>query len=123
MSLAEQRLWAYEDGQLKWEWPVSTGLPSSPTAPGVFQVQGHDEEAFASQWDLLMPKFMGIYRPGPNSPIMNGFHGFPTRGGSQIIWTNSLGHPVTFGCILLGSEESRQLYDWAAEGTIVEVVP
>lgn len=123
VSLAQQRLWAYANGQPLWEWPVSTGIPSSPTAPGVFQVQSHEEEAFASQWDLLMPRFMGIYRPGPNSPIMNGFHGFPKRGGNQILWTNSLGQPITFGCILLGTEESKLLYEWATAGTIVEVVP
>jgi hypothetical protein len=103
---------------------VSTGIASSPTAPGVFQVQTHDELAYASQWDLEMPRFMGIYRPGPNSPVLNGFHGFPTRrNGRQILWESSLGHPVTFGCILLGDEASEALYRWAEAGTVVAVKP
>jgi LysM repeat protein len=124
VSLADQELKAYENGALKWAWPVSTGIASSPTAPGVFQVQSHDELAYASQWDLEMPRFMGIYRPAPGSPVINGFHGFPTRrNGRQILWENSLGHPVTFGCILLGDEPSRALWAWAEPGTIVAVKP
>jgi lipoprotein-anchoring transpeptidase ErfK/SrfK len=123
VGLAEQKVRVYENGQEKWVWPISTGIASSPTAPGVFQVQSHDEEAYASNWDLNMPKFLGIYRPIPSSPFMNGFHGFPSRGNRQILWTNNLGHPVTYGCILLGTEASQQLYDWAENGTIVEVRP
>jgi LysM repeat protein len=125
VSLADQQVQAFENGALKWEWPVSTGIDSSPTSPGVFQVQSHEESAYASNWDLNMPKFIGIYRPIPTSPFMNGFHGFPTRGrtGNQILWTNNLGHPVTFGCILLGTEASNALYDWAEAGTVVEVKP
>jgi LysM repeat protein len=121
ISLLWQRLWAYENGALIWEWPVSTGIASSPTAPGVFQVQSHDPKAYASSWDLWMPYFMGIYRPVPTSGFMNGFHGFPTRDGSTLLWTGNLGHPVTFGCILLGHTSAPLLYEWAEEGVIVEI--
>lgn len=121
VSLREQRMWAYENGALKWEWPVSTGISSSPTAPGVFQIQSHEPNAYASRWDLWMPNFMGIYRPVPTSNFMNGFHGFPTRNGSTLLWTNDLGHRVTYGCILVSSENAAALYDWAEEGVIVEV--
>jgi LysM repeat protein len=123
VSLNEQKMWAYENGAVKWEWPVSTGIPSSPTAPGVFQVQTHEPNAYASQWNLWMPYFMGIYQPGPNADVMNGFHGFPTRGSSQLLWTNDLGHPVTYGCILISTENAIALYEWAEEGVVVEVRP
>ncbi|HZD10410.1 MAG TPA: L,D-transpeptidase family protein [Candidatus Binatia bacterium] len=123
ISLSEQRLWAYENGSLKWEWPVSTGIDSSPTAPGVFQIQSHEPNAYASIWDLWMPQFMGIYRPVPTSDFMNGFHGFPTRNGSNLLWTNSLGHKVTYGCILVSNDNVALLYEWAETGVIVEVRP
>lgn len=123
VSIAQQRMWAYENGQLKWEWPVSTGIDSSPTAPGVFQIQSHEPNAYASIWDLWMPQFMGIYRPVPTSDFMNGFHGFPTRNGTNLLWTNSLGRKVTYGCILVSNENVALLYDWAEEGVIVEVQP
>ncbi len=121
VNMAQQRAWVYENGALKWEWPVSTGIDSSPTAPGVFQIQSHERNAYAGNWDLWMPSFMGIYRPVPTSDFMNGFHGFPTRGGSNLLWTGDLGRPVTYGCILLSSENAQLLYDWAEDGVIVEI--
>lgn len=121
VSISHQRMWAYQDGASVWEWVVSTGIPSSPTAPGVFQIQSHDGTAYASSWDLWMPHFMGIYRPVPTSDFMNGFHGFPTRDGVSLLWTGNLGHPVTFGCILLDTGNAALLYDWAEDGVIVEV--
>lgn len=123
VSLSDQRTWVYENGQLKWEWPSSTGIKSSPTAPGIFQIQSHEPNAYAGNWDLWMPSFMGIYRPVPTSDFMNGFHGFPTRGNSQLLWTGDLGHPVTYGCILLSSENAALLYGWAEDGVVVEVRP
>lgn len=121
ISLPQQRMWAYQDGALLWEWPVSTGIASSPTAPGVFQVQSHDPNAYAASWDLWMPHFIGIYRPVPTSDFMNGFHGFPTRDGATLLWTGALGYPVTYGCILLGNESAPLLYQWAEEGVVVEI--
>ena len=123
VSLSEQQTWVYENGQLKWEWPSSTGIDSSPTAPGIFQIQSHEPNAYAGNWDLWMPSFMGIYRPVPTSDFMNGFHGFPTRGNSQLLWTGDLGRQVTYGCILLSSENASLLYDWAEDGVVVEVRP
>jgi lipoprotein-anchoring transpeptidase ErfK/SrfK len=123
VSLSEQRTRVYENGQIKWDWPSSTGIESSPTAPGIFQIQSHEPNAYAGNWDLWMPMFMGIYRPVPTSDFMNGFHGFPTRGNSQLLWTGDLGHPVTFGCILLSSENATLLYEWAEEGVVVVVEP
>jgi lipoprotein-anchoring transpeptidase ErfK/SrfK len=121
VSISQQKAWVYENGGLKWEWPVSTGIASSPTAPGIFQIQSHEPNAYAGNWDLWMPSFMGIYRPVPTSDFMNGFHGFPTRGGSNLLWTGDLGHPVTYGCILLSSENAQLLYDWAEAGVVVEI--
>jgi LysM repeat protein len=123
VNISQQRMWVYENGALKWEWLVSTGIESSPTHPGVFQVQSHETNAYAASWDLWMPHFMGIYRPVPTVDFMNGFHGFPSRGGTQILWTANLGRPVTYGCILISSENAAALYEWAEEGTVVEVQP
>ncbi|MBN1681033.1 MAG: L,D-transpeptidase family protein, partial [Anaerolineae bacterium] len=117
----QQHLWAYENSQVVFDWVISTGLPSSPTALGVFQVQSHEINAYADQWNLYMPHFMGFYHPGPNMALMNGFHGFPTRGGGYLLWSGDLGHPVTYGCVLLSLENAEALYNWAEEGVVVEV--
>lgn len=123
IDLSDQKMWAYENNQLKWEWTVSTGIPASPTAPGVFQVQTHVDNAYAANWDLWMPHFIGIYRPVPTSDFMNGFHGFPSRNNYQLLWTDDLGHPVTYGCILVDSDNAADLYTWAEAGMVVEIKP
>jgi LysM repeat protein len=121
VDLARQELRAWEGGEVRWQWPVSTGIASSPTSPGVFQVQTHEERAYASNWDLWMPDFVGIYRPLPESSFMNGFHGFPTRDGVNLMWTGDLGRPATYGCILVSSDNARLLYEWAEAGVVVEI--
>lgn len=121
VSISEQRVRVYENGALKWDWVASTGINSSPTWTGVYQVLSHEPSAYASNWDLWMPNFMGVYQPIPNADFVNGFHGFPTRGGSQLLWTNSLGTRVTYGCILLSNDNIAQLYNWAEEGVVVEI--
>jgi lipoprotein-anchoring transpeptidase ErfK/SrfK len=123
VSITQQRAWVYENGALKWEWTVSTGINSSPTWPGLYQIIEHVDNAYAANWNLWMPYFMGVYRPIPGSDFTNGFHGFPTRGGSQLLWTNSLGTRVTYGCILLSNENAQALYTWAEEGVVVEIQP
>lgn len=123
VSMREQRVRVFERGALLWDWPASTGIASSPTWPGIYQIISREPNAYAGNWNLWMPNFLGVYRPIPGADFTNGFHGFPTRGGSQLLWTNSLGTRVTYGCILLSTENSRLLYDWAEEGVIVEIQP
>jgi LysM repeat protein len=121
VSISQQHVWVYENGQIIWDWVASTGISSSPTSPGIFQIQSHEENAYAGNWNLWMPHFMGVYRPVPSSEFMNGFHGFPTRGTSQLLWTGDLGHPVTYGCILVSSDNAKLLYEWAEPGVVVEI--
>ena len=122
VSISQQNVKVYENDQLKWDWTASTGIPDSPTWTGVYQVQSHVDNAYAANWNLYMPNFMGVYQPVPGADFTNGFHGFPTRGGGQLLWENSLGHKVTYGCILLHDNNMQQLYSWAEEGVVVEIL-
>lgn len=121
VSIPEQRVRVYENGALLWDWGASTGINSSPTWRGVYQILSHEINAYAGNWNLWMPNFMGVYRPIPNADFTNGFHGFPTRGGGQLLWENSIGTRVTYGCILLSNTHIQQLYTWAEEGVVVEI--
>lgn len=121
VDLSEQRTRVYENGQLKWDWISSTGINSSPTWTGVYQVISHVPNAYAANWNLYMPNFIGVYQPVPGSGFTNGFHGFPTRGGGRLLWQNDLGRRVTYGCILLSDANVQLLYDWAEEGVVVEI--
>ena len=121
VSISQQRVRVYENGAVKWDWVASTGIDSSPTWTGIYQVLLHDPNAYAGNWNLWMPNFLGVYHPIPGADFINGFHGFPTRGSSQLLWTNSLGTRVTYGCILLSNENAQALYNWAQEGIVVEI--
>lgn len=121
ISISQQRMWVYENGSLRNEHIISTGIDRSPTIPGVYQVQTHEVEAYASVWDLYMPHFMGIYQGWPG--FMNGIHGLPTLSSGNRLWAGSLGRPVSYGCIILGLQEAEDLFNWAEEGTVVEIQP
>jgi LysM repeat protein len=119
VSLAEQRVRVYENDVLIWDWITSTGIADSPTANGIFQVIEKDIQAYASQWDLWMPYFIGVYEAGGN--VVNGFHELPILSNGQRLWAGSLGHPASFGCIILGIPEAETLYNWAEIGVIVVI--
>lgn len=123
VDISEQRTRVYENGAMIYDWVTSTGIADSPTWPGIYQILSHESNAYAGNWNLYMPYFMGVYQPIPNSEFTNGFHGFPTRGGGQILWQNNLGTKVTFGCIMLSDTNVEILYNWAEEGVVVEIRP
>jgi LysM repeat protein len=119
MSISKQRMWVYQDGQLLFKFVISTGIDRSPTQPGIFQVQTHDPNAYASVWDLYMPNFLGIYQAWPG--FMNGIHGLPTLSNGQRLWANILGSPASYGCIILNLDDAEWLYNWAEDGVVVEI--
>ncbi len=115
IDISEQHLYAYEGEALVYSFICSTGIESSPTIPGTFQILSKEENAYASSWDLWMPHFMGVYQSGPD--FTNGIHGLPLRNGQQLWW--ALGSPASYGCIVLGIEEGAALFEWAELGTLV----
>ncbi|MBN1284284.1 MAG: L,D-transpeptidase family protein [Anaerolineae bacterium] len=120
IDIGDLRMYVYEKGELLKNWGTSTGIDSSPTLPGVFQIRTHEELAYASSWDLWMPHFMGVYEAAPG--FMNGIHGLPKRGGHTLVWRDALGsYRTSYGCIILGLEEAEWLFNWAQEGVIVEI--
>ncbi len=121
ISIAEQHMWTYESGVLRREHVISTGIARSPTLPGLFQVQSHHENAYASRWDLWMPHFLGIYDALPG--FTNGIHGLPLLSSGVRLWGNVLGRPASYGCIILDLEAAEELYAWAEDGVVVEIRP
>ena len=119
MSIRKQHMWVYQDGSLIRDFVISTGIDRSPTQPGIFQVQSHQRNAYASVWDLTMPHFLGVYEAWPG--FMNGIHGLPTLSNGRRLWANILGRPASYGCIILDLKAAEWLYHWAEEGVIVEI--
>ncbi len=116
VSLSTFRAIVYEDNQPIREFQICHGRPSHPTKTGRFVVQSKLEMAYASTWDLDMPKWLGIYWAGGTE---NGFHALPILSSGATLWAGSLGTRCSFGCIVLGTQEAAWLYDWAEIGTVV----
>lgn len=120
VSISSQRCWVYRGQQLLYDWPCSTGRAGAPTRAGTFYVQSKIREAWGSAFGFYMPYWLGIYWAGSTE---NGIHGLPYAPGGRPIWANALGTPVTYGCVLLGAEESKALWEMAYVGMPVTITP
>ncbi len=118
IDLSEQRMYVYENGQLLWKWVVSTGRPGQETAVGHYKVLNKIPNAYASTWGLQMPYWLGIYWAGS---LQNGIHALPILSNGQRLWEGYLGTPVSFGCVILSTQNAQTLYNWATVGTPVDI--
>lgn len=119
ISISEQHMWTYENGNLLHDYVISSGMASSPTMPGVFQVTEHIINAYGARWDLWMPNWLSIYEAAPG--FFNGIHGLPLLRNGVRLWGNVLGRPASYGCIILGLQEAEDVYNWAENGVVVEI--
>lgn len=131
VNLDNQTLVAFENGVPKFSWLVSSGLDDYPTSPGIYQVLNHEELAAGSsftlcstgggscgQWEMYW--FMGMYEVGAG--LMNGFHGAVLLPNGAYLGGGNVGSPYTFGCVMSRDDQGKLLYDWAANGTMVEII-
>ena len=116
VNITQQRMYVWQGDTLLYQWVCSTGEPGRPTAPGHFSIQNKIPEAWASTWSLRMPYWLGIYYAGP---LQNGIHALPILPSGQTLWAGYLGVPVSYGCVILSTENARTLYNWAEVGTPV----
>lgn len=130
VDLDNQFLTAFENGQIKFQWLISSGMESAPTSPGIYQILTHNDVAKGSsftlcsaayscgQWEMYW--FMGIYEVVPG--LMNGFHGAVLLPSGQYLGGGNVGNPYTFGCVMSQNDNAKNLYDWAEIGTVVEII-
>jgi lipoprotein-anchoring transpeptidase ErfK/SrfK len=110
VSTEEQRIYAYENGQLVHSYLVSTGLPDSPTVHGDFQIY-----VKYLKTDMSGP---GYYLP--DVPYtMYFYQGYGLHG---TYWHNSFGRPMSHGCVNLPTDQAQWFYGWAEIGTPVRVI-
>jgi LysM repeat protein len=119
VDLSEQRMYVYQGGQLLWNWVVSTGRPGQATVVGHYKVLNKLPNAYAYTWNLQMPYWLGIYWAGH---LQNGIHALPIQNNGQRLWEGYLGQRVSYGCVILSTENARTLYNWAPVGTPVDIV-
>ncbi len=119
VDISEQHLYAYEGNTLVYSFVASTGM-NNATRVGHFSVLNKIPNAYGSTWDIWMPNWLGIYWSGT---LQNGIHALPILSNGQTLWEGYLGRPISYGCIVLGTYESKLLYDWADIGTPVDIQP
>ena len=107
-------MYVYQNGQLLWNWPVSTGRPGQATVVGRYKVLNKIPNAYAYTWSLQMPYWLGIYWAGS---LQNGIHALPIQAGGRRLWEGYLGQRVSYGCVILSTQNAASLYNWAPVGT------
>lgn len=128
------RLWmvVFENGEVVRSSPISIGRDEAPTHPGVYQILTHNDIAYGSSFSLCtagtsdcgqweMNWFMGIYEVVPG--LMNGFHGnVVLPNGALLGGGGGAQSATTFGCVMSDEDAAKFLYDWAEQGTMVEIL-
>jgi lipoprotein-anchoring transpeptidase ErfK/SrfK len=118
VDISEQRFYAYEGDKAVYKFICSTGNNASPTAPGSYHILDKIPMAYASTWNLQMPYWMGIYWSGT---LENGIHALPILSNGNLLWDGFLGQRVSFGCVILSTQDAKTIYDWADVGTSVAI--
>ncbi len=110
VDLSDQRIYAYQDGQLMRSVVVSTGLPGTPTVTGDFNIY----------WKLTSQTMSGpgYYLPGVPW-VMYFYAGYAIHG---TYWHNNFGRPMSHGCVNLPTDEAYWFFNFAEVGTPVRVV-
>ncbi len=98
---------------------VSSGMSSTPTIAGQFQVLFKEPNAYAQRWALDMPYFMAIYEE--REGFHNGIHELPITSYGRQLSPLVLGWPASYGCIIVDVGDAEMLYNWAPVGTLVRI--
>lgn len=114
VDLTNQRLYAIENGNRVYDFPISSGKPWWATPTGTFRI-----------WVKLRytrmqggSQALGTYYNLPNVPYTMFFYNdqVPKWKGYGIhgaYWHNNFGQPMSHGCINMKEEDVAQIYYWA----------
>lgn len=94
---------------------VSTGKASMPTPKGSFTIANKAKRAWSKMYGLWMPYWMGI------SGTRAGIHELPEWPNGYKEGAKHLGIPVSHGCVRLGEEAAKIVYEWTEVGTKVVI--
>jgi hypothetical protein len=116
INLYEQTLGIYENGNLVYATLVSSGLKGWWTQPGVFQVYKKYEKDFMGG---AFEADRSDYYYLEDVPWILYFD--EARALHGAYWHNGFGYPRSHGCVNLSLADANWIFNWAEEGTYVEV--
>jgi len=109
VNLSQQMVYAYAGDTVMNSFVVSTGTWMTPTVTGKYKI-----------WIKL--RYSDMSGPDyylPNVPyVMYFYKGYGLHG---TYWHNSFGTPMSHGCVNLSIPDAEWLYNFASEGTVVNV--
>ena len=109
VDLSDQRVYAYENGQLLKNMLVSTGTAAFPTVQGDYKV-------------YLKYESQTMSGPGYNLPgvpyVLYFYQGYSLHG---TYWHSNFGTPMSHGCVNMYTPDAQWVWNWAPIGTPVHV--
>ncbi len=97
ISKVNQKMTVRVDGEIEYEWPVSTGAPRYETPSGVFRPFRMEADHFSKEWDDA-PMPHSIFFTGEGHAIHGSFH------------VKSLGRRASHGCVRLEPNNAAVLF-------------
>lgn len=121
IDLTNQRLYAYENNKLIFNFLVSSGKWGR-TPTGTFQIW----TKIRSQKMSGGSRELGTYYYLPNVPYIMFFYNqsYPKPLGFSLhgtYWHNNFGVPMSHGCINMKTDEVGQVFSWAEIGTTITI--
>jgi lipoprotein-anchoring transpeptidase ErfK/SrfK len=110
VSVGEQRIYAYENGQLVHSHLTSTGRQVTPTVIGDYNIYVKYVADDMSGPDYFLPQV---------PYVMYFYQGYGIHG---TYWHNSFGRPMSHGCVNLPVGEAEWFFNFASVGTPVRVI-
>ena len=107
VDLTQQKLFAYENGELVFTAPVATGHKGWETPTGNFRIERKRPSRHMAAGDLAA----GVGFDLPGVPWVAYFHwsGVAFHG---TYWHNDYGTPKSAGCVNMKPDDARWLYRW-----------
>ncbi|HLD30627.1 MAG TPA: L,D-transpeptidase family protein [Patescibacteria group bacterium] len=115
IGIKEQKLRISTGRVILGEYLVSTGVLSAPTPLGSFKVDNKTPRAWSARWKLWMPWWMSL-RHGSF-----GIHELPEWPNGKKEGERSIGRRASHGCVRLGVDYAKSIYDWTDLGTPVQI--
>ena len=133
VSISQQELDAYDNGQLFLSTPVATGQVQLPTPTGTYHIFAtYSPYTLISPWPPGSPFY---YSPLTVNYAMewrtDGYflhdapwRGYFGKGANHLHWDPLMGEdPGTHGCINVPTPAMAQIFSWATIGTTIQINP
>lgn len=131
VSISQEELYAYDNGQLFILTPVATGRPELPTPTGTYHIYTmYSPYTFISPWPVGSPYYYATATANYAMQWAQGgyflhdapWRGYFGRGANNWHQDPLMGeNPGTHGCINVPTAVMVQIYNWATIGTTIQI--